>query len=303
MSAVPVDVEEIQTTKSEKALAVVMAVFLLIGGIWTYQEIDDFVGERVAVEAVEPTASEQAAIARLQRAHARLAATEEARARTREDLELTREAYRTALDAGRPAQALEAAYLGAQADFRRADGELAAAEEAVAAAEPAAEAAQRRLAEDAAERHDRRALYTFLLRLGFVLTLVAAGSLLLARMRRRGSRWFPLAIAFTGFSAVLALVLAGDYLTDYVDPLELGPLVLAAFGVAVTILSFAALQRYLRRLVPARRVRRRECPFCGYPAAATPHCEGCGRAVVGACAHCGSPRRIGTHHCGACGAT
>lgn len=30
-----VDVEEIETTKSEKLLAVVLAVFLLLGGVWT----------------------------------------------------------------------------------------------------------------------------------------------------------------------------------------------------------------------------------------------------------------------------
>ena len=38
-----VDVEEIQTTKCEKLLAVVLALFLLIGGIWVYVKIDDAV--------------------------------------------------------------------------------------------------------------------------------------------------------------------------------------------------------------------------------------------------------------------
>ena len=35
------DVEQLQSTKSEKLLALVLAVFLLIGGVWAYQEIDD----------------------------------------------------------------------------------------------------------------------------------------------------------------------------------------------------------------------------------------------------------------------
>ena len=47
-----VDVEEIQTTKSEKLLAVVLAAFLLVGGIWAYQKIDDSI--RVAVEPRPP---------------------------------------------------------------------------------------------------------------------------------------------------------------------------------------------------------------------------------------------------------
>ena len=36
-----IDIEQLQTTKSEKLLALVLAVFLLIGGVWAYQEIDD----------------------------------------------------------------------------------------------------------------------------------------------------------------------------------------------------------------------------------------------------------------------
>ena len=37
------DVEDVQTTKGEKLLAVVLAIFLLIGGVWTYVKIDDAV--------------------------------------------------------------------------------------------------------------------------------------------------------------------------------------------------------------------------------------------------------------------
>src|SRR5439155_5723358 len=60
-----VDVEEIQTTKGEKLLAVVLAAFLLIGGIWVYAKIDD------AVRTTSPpdysyrgTPEEQAAVTR-----------------------------------------------------------------------------------------------------------------------------------------------------------------------------------------------------------------------------------------------
>src|SRR4030095_5070500 len=38
-----VEVEEIQTTPSERLLAVVLAIFLLIGGIWTYDRIEEAV--------------------------------------------------------------------------------------------------------------------------------------------------------------------------------------------------------------------------------------------------------------------
>ena len=60
--------------------------------------------------------------------------------------------------------------------------------------------------------------------------------------------------------------------------------------------------RYLARHIPLRRVRKGECPYCGYPIRVGDHCEGCGRTVVGECTTCHLPRRIGTFHCAACGA-
>src|SRR5215211_1114749 len=116
--------------------------------------------------------------------------------------------------------------------------------------------------------------------------------------RRRGSRYFTVAVGVVAYAAILAFVLAADYITDYVDPLDLGPLVLSLFGIANTLLAFAVLQRYLARRIPLSRVRKRECPFCGYPVRGNRRCEGCGREVVASCAECGSDRRVGVLHCG-----
>jgi hypothetical protein len=298
-----VDVEEIQTTTSEKLLTVVLVIFMLIGGVWTYQRIDDEVRAAVGVEQVEPSADERAALARLENARTRLNAATQSSAAARDNLELRREAYRTALDAGRPAPGLEREYEQAQARFRSAQREVQAAQQAVAAAQPAADRANQRIADEYERRQDRRELITFLLRLAFVAVSLGIGYWLLARLRRRGSRYFTVAVAVVASAAILALVLAADYITDYVDPLELGPLVLSLFGIALTLLAFAALQRYLARRIPLRRVRKRECPFCGYPVRGNRRCEGCGRQVVAACGECGADRRVGVLHCGACGAT
>jgi hypothetical protein len=298
-----VEVEEIQTTRSEKLLMVVLAIFLLIGGVWTYQRIDDEVRAAVGVEQVQPSPEERAAIARLENANASFDAATQRSAAARDDLELRREAYRTALDAGRSAPGLERAYERAQARFRRAQRDVRAAERAVAAAQPAADRAYRRIEGAYEERQDRRELITFLLRLAFVALSLVIGYWLLAVLRRRGSRYFAVAVAVVAYAAILALVLAGDYITDYVDPLELGPLFLALFGIGLTLLAFAGLQRYLTRRIPQRRVRKRECPFCGYPVRGNHRCEGCGRQVVAACGECGADRRVGVLYCGACGAT
>jgi hypothetical protein len=298
-----VEVEDIQTTKSEKLLAVVLAIFLLIGGVWTYQRIDDEVRDAVGVENVQPSPEDQASFQRLEDARTNLIAATQGQAAARDNLELRREAYRTALDAGRSAPALERAYEQAQARFRGAQRQVATARRAVAGALPAADRADDRLAAEQERRQDRRDLFTFLLRFALVAASLAFGYWLIARLRRRGSRYFTAAVAVVAYAAILALVLAIDYITDYVDPLDLGPLVLSLFGIAATLLAFAVLQRYLAHRIPLSRVRKQECPFCGYPVRGNRRCEGCGREVVASCAECGSDRRVGVLHCGACGAS
>jgi lipopolysaccharide export LptBFGC system permease protein LptF len=295
------DIEEIQASKTEKFLAVVLAVFCLIGGVWTYQKIDDKVVERVRVDA-PVSAADEAAIARRLDTEDRVFSLRDRVGQARRDVVFRREEYRTALDAGRTAPRLEQQYRQAQARLLAAERSLRAAEAELQRVAPAADEAEKRRAAEFERRQDRRELYTFLIRLGFVAALIAAAFPLVLVLHRRRSRYVPLALGFAGFVAALSFVLAGDYLTDYIDPLDLGILALSLFGVAMTVLAFALLQRYLDRRLPARRVRKGQCPFCGYPVRGNDSCEGCGRDVVAPCARCDEPRRVGTMHCGACGA-
>jgi hypothetical protein len=296
------DIEDIESTKSEKLLAVVLAIFLLVGAIWTYEELDDWVAEKVAPVQVHLSPADEAAIARSTAANQRLAAAQTQIMQAQADLELKREAYRTALDAGQPAEDLERDYQAAQDELARAQDEANAAQAEVAASAPAAKVAyDRQQQQQVQTKTDRHELVAFALRLGLVLALLGFGYWLMGRLRRKRSRYLPVALAVVGAAALLALVLAADYLTDYVDPLELGPLFIAVAGVGLTLVAFVGLQRYLAKRVPLRRVRKHECPFCGYPVGQNDHCEGCGREVVAECASCSGPRRVGTLHCGACG--
>lgn len=295
-----VEIEDLESTRSEKLLAVVLAVFLLIGSVWAYAKADDYV--RSAIDEPRPSAVDRGAIDQLGRVRVRSFRARAERRRARDNLEVRREAYRTALDAGRPARSLELRYRRADASYDRAVREERRAKSAVAAATPAANAANRRQGEKFKDVRRQRELGAFFARLVLSVVLIVAGFWLLDRLRRRGSRYLPLASALVATAAILAFVLAADYVTDYVDPLDLGPLFLALFGVAATVVAFAALQRYLARRIPVRRVRKGECPFCGFPVrGAGPHCEKCGREVLAACASCESPRRVGTRRCAACG--
>jgi flagellar biogenesis protein FliO len=299
-----VDVEEIQTTKGEKLLAVVLAAFLLMGGIWVYAKIDDAARTTSAPDySYRGTPTEQAAVIELRSAEAQLSRAQVAAAKARDNLELKREAYRTALEAHRAEAArLGVAYDSARKSYARAQRDVRMAQAGVAEARPAAAAAQRHISQVQSGRVHTRELLAFLLRLAWVIANLLFGFWLLARLRRKGSRYYPVGMAFVGYAVVLAFVMATDYLTDYFDPLDLGPLVLSLVGIVLTLLAFVALQRYLAKRLPGRRVRRRECPFCGYPVRDNPHCEGCGRDVLAPCARCSEPRRVGAAHCAACGA-
>ena len=93
-----VDVEEIETTRSEKVLAFVLAAFLLIGGVWAYEKIADAFRPDEAPVALAP--HHQAALDRAQQARHALGNASGRQARGRQDLEVRREAYRTALGPG-----------------------------------------------------------------------------------------------------------------------------------------------------------------------------------------------------------
>ncbi len=304
---------EIETSGSEKVLAVVLAIFIAIGAIWVYFKLDE-------VSWGEPT-SRYAPIERLLDGEERAAIQDHRQAqrsvqRARSErttavrrLELRREAYRTALDAGGSTALLQAGYETAQAELAAASKDLATAAAVEAETRPPAQeasdhligernAAAAKAADDRAE-HDR---IVFLLRLGLLVFMLAASYRLLSRLRSRHSRYLPAALALIGATAVLACVMAVDYADGYLAFDEVGPLAISIAGVALTLLAFVALQRFLAKRIPIRRVRRGECPFCGFPVRdGIPHCEGCGRAVVASCTSCQRDRRVGTPRCGHCG--
>lgn len=298
--SVRADVEEIETTNAEKLLAVVLTVFLLVGGIWLYTRIDDWTRTSRGY-ALSP--AEQAAVSASEQARSQLSAAARDAARARQDLELKREAYRTALEAHQPAERLRVQYVAAQAELMAARGRQAAAQQNAQRLEPAAARAQEAAARrgNRSGRHDD--LWAALLRFALVLAWLGAGLALLLRLHKRRSRYEPTTYALVAAGAVLVLVFAGDYVGDYISWPRTGPLVLSLAGIAATLAVFAVVQRYVRRLTPVRRVRNHRCPFCGYPVQGNEHCEGCGRDVVGKCSTCGEARRVGTRFCGACGAT
>ena len=214
-----VEIEDLEATKSEKLLAVVMAAFLLMAGIWAYTKIDDYVQDAVDPPAL--STSQRADITRVEQAQVAASRASGAERRAREELVFRREAYRTALDAGRPAAVLERRYDRAQANYAAARGARAEAFARVAAARPAANDAFAAERERFDDEQQREALVSFIGRFLLAALALGAAAAMLVRLRRRQSRWLALALAGVAAATVLSFVLAADYVTDYVDPLDL----------------------------------------------------------------------------------
>jgi hypothetical protein len=303
---------EIETSTSEKILALVLAVFITIGAVWGYVKLDEVAkNDSASYRAPNRELIDPEEIATIENHREAIHSVEMARSHRRaavRTLELRREAYRTALDAEQPSAELQTEYESARARLASVSSDLAAAVRVEARTRPEATQARQQLTElrqDATEhedeeraRHDR---IVFLLRLGLLILMLAGAYRLLIRLRSRNSRYLPAALAWIGATAILAAVVAADYTDSYIEFEEVGPLAISIVGIVLTLAAFVALQRFLARRVPARRVRRGECPFCGFPLRDKPHCEGCGRAVIASCSSCQEDRRVGTARCGYCG--
>jgi len=303
---------EVETTGVEKVLAVVLGIFIAIGVIWGYYKLDEvakpdstysYVSDQQLLGADEFSTIEK----HRQASRAVQDARQEQRA-ARRGMVLRRENYRTALDADEPAAELQAEYVAAQARFAAASRDLAAAvaveEKVRSEAKEAREQLDEQRQDAAAKADDERVKHdriVFLLRLGLLVLMLAGSYRLLLRLRSQNPRYVPAALAWIGATALLAIVMATDYTESYIEFEEIGPLAISVAGVALTFAAFVALQRFLAKRLPVRRVRRGECPFCGFPVRGKPHCEGCGRAVIADCSSCQQDRRVGTARCGYCG--
>ena len=175
-----VDVEEIEVTRGEYVLAFVLAVFLLVGGLWAYFQLDDLTGEPPFREPVSALAAPERAALNRRAAAERRAAAARHRVDARHDALIdSREAYRTALDEGRQDAGLERRYQAAQARYAAARAlsrrRSAEARRARAAARPVEtklarlERAEEKRADDALRRDK---LLTAGLRLVLVLVLL-----------------------------------------------------------------------------------------------------------------------------------
>jgi hypothetical protein len=313
------DASEHAVARSERLLAWILAGFLLLALGWGYARIGDSIedGRRDGLAELQRPVEERGYAREDERSDLGLiytyssSAVEEARltaASRARSLERARERYRTAIESGESSETLKVAYRAADRRATASEEKLRERRRSRAAAIAKLRAYDRSVAPGrdaelrAVEAYEDTAYRRIILwRTALALGSLALGLLLLRLTTARLPRAVTLAQSAVGAGALITLTLVVDYSAVNLDFYTAGPLGVAAIGSALTIAAFVALQRYLVRHRPARRIRSGECAACGQPSA-TPFCEGCGQPVIAPCGACAEPRRIGTAHCGSCGA-
>ncbi len=310
------EVEEVEASRAEKLLAVGLVVFLLIGGFWVTNrlgsllEYPDYtvIAARHGLPDLELAYRE--AEANLWRA---MEAAEQARAameQARSEYEFRREEYRVALERGLDDPRLAAAHEAARTAYESARTALdltnavrASLEAKAAGPRRAYEAACQEAQKEYERAVDRYQLILFGLRFGYALPLFALSVWAWLHLRRRRSRHLTLGTAFLAFAGIQAAALVFQY--GWYLLRDIGPLALSVSGSAICIAGLAALRRWAtssKRLAAAR-LRRGQCPSCGYPLAGSgAYCAGCGRGLAAPCQACGRdvvPQSGFCPHCGA----
>lgn len=309
------EVEEAETSRAEKLLAIGLVIFLLIGGFWVvdrlgslpkppdYQAISDRLGlSRLSEEYQRLSGDYARGVEAAQQAQGDLN-------KARAEYEYRREEYRVGLERGvndpalaRAHEAARAAFETAQARYDLTEAVRASLEERLAGPQAAYEEAEKRVRDEFKRAQDRYQFLLFAIRFGYALPLFGLSVWGWLALRRRRSRHLILATSFMAFAGIQALGLVGQY--GWYLLRDIGPIALSVTGSAICVAGLVAVRRWAfgaRRLVSVR-LRRHQCPYCGFPM--TPglmYCAGCGRKLTEPCPRCGKDTVIQASFCPHCG--
>jgi hypothetical protein len=326
--AIHPEIDEVESSRVEKLLALGLVVFLLVGGFWIMDRLGslpprpDWTGISAAQGLPEAERELRVVEVDYQRGVEAVIQAQQTLDRARAEYEFRREEYRVALERDLASPELAAAHQRAKEAFEKAQGEFEVAETVastlqarLAGPRETFERLQRAVGEAAKRAEDRYQLAIFALRFGYALPLFGLSVWLWLGLRRRRARHLILATSFMGFAGIQAVGLVGQY--GWYVLRDIGPIALSAAGSAVCIAGLVAVRRWAtsaKRLATSR-LRRSQCPYCGFPlnpgllaagqvgGAGGPawHCPGCGRGLASTCAHCGQAGLAETPYCRHCG--
>lgn len=287
-------------TGGEKFLAVILSVFILIGTGWIYWQAYDVIIPRpsytVTPEHQKATDDAIEASDRLSELQYKLTQDQLALDQARADLDI-------AINSGDDTTQLRKSYIMAQKELELTKERHRVARIASESAD--AVSAEYDKAEQEAINNAEVSWHHWLLaglRLALISAMLAGSLFWTQKMRQRNSRYVPMGLAVTISATILSLVFIIDYITDFIDILELGPIVLSALGIAFTLFAFFVLQRHLLKRVNRVRLRKGECVQCSFPIKdSLRYCGKCGILAAEKCESCGELNRLGLDFCSNCG--
>ncbi len=327
------EIEDQESTRVEKFLLVILVGFLLMGGFWVFDQIQNMIAQPVLRSDYEMTSmvgeknrdatsiEEQLAITPLRKKAAKqeevvrhlndVVANSEANLRRAEsDYKFQREEFRTSIESKGYQHQDPKKFEVARSSFQASQKQTSVAEATLKAAQKDLEGQQHVIDQRAvvAQRiYDQRtsARNLKLFAINFLFALTCLGVTWKAWTRGRQIRWRYQSVLTAGFiAAVLQLfALSFRYLWE-IFLADLAVLGISVIGTVVSVLAIVGIKRWLfspERVAQARLSNRR-CQSCATPFTdSQTHCWQCGNRLVETCDSCGSNRLIFAPFCGTCG--
>jgi hypothetical protein len=308
--------QQVETTRVEKVLAVVMVIFLLIGGGWVLDRLEELPErpnwEQARQELGIPELQQE--VDELQRAVGRAAKlekeTRQAYEEAQTEYEFRREEYRTALDAGEQSPDKQRAYEEARETLeeRKREHEVTQTllEEKLQTLKQPREglnARKQQLSERMRRWEGRYDLWLFLLRFGYAVPIFGLTVYGWQKLRAANNRYLIVGTAFVAAAGLQLAYVAVAYAWDVFK--DFGPVFISIVGTAISIAGIVTVRRYLFSFerVSQVRLRSEECPYCGFPRQHDSlYCVNCGERQRSPCEECGEPAPLLLPYCPHCGA-
>ncbi len=304
--------EKLEATRGEKILASAMVIFLLMGGIYVLNDLNNipekpqisFYYEKYNVYGLE---DEQNSIdLELRIASDTLSAVKDEYSGSMEYYLFKREEYRVTLDKGEADEIKEVEYEKAKEKYEQSRIKLDNAQAVYDGIEERLDQKRKEVfnahnlaRDDYNTAHQIYRLKVMAVRLAFVMPLLLVAIFTFLRAKKVKSKYTIHANAFMAFASLLLIYMA--VVDVWKATHVIGISIFGASACAVT-LAYLKKQFFSFERISMRRLRDNKCPWCNFPIRyTTSYCQNCGRKLAEKCPECGEMRPILTQFCPNCG--
>ncbi|MEA1893933.1 MAG: zinc ribbon domain-containing protein [Euryarchaeota archaeon] len=306
------EAEKLEATRGEKILASAMVIFLLIGGIHILTELGDIheiphQNDQYEKYGVYNLENEEKSInSELKVAKDALTNANDEYLSAKENYLFKREEYRVILDKGETDEIKEREHEearkryeesqvklnGAQAVYDEVYGRLDQKRDEVSNAFSLARG-------DYNTAYQIYRLKVLVVRLAFVIPLLAVAIVLFLKAKKVKSKYTIHANAFMAFASLLLIYMIIVNVWKVLH--AIGISILGAVACAIA-LAYLTKQYFSFERISISRLKQNKCPWCTFPIRHDmSYCQNCGRKLASKCPECGELMPILTPFCPNCG--